>query len=65
VTRDDEQQRRIYRALIENIEQWQEQLAIIESYAIPGNKARILHLMANIEQARRALERMVASVEEP
>lgn len=61
----DEQQRRIYRALIQNIEQWQVQLAEIESHAAPGAKHKILHLMANVEQARRALARMVAAIDEP
>lgn len=48
---------------MQNLEQWLEQLAEIELHAIPGNKHRILHLMANMEQAKRAIARILA--EEP
>lgn len=45
--------------MLENIDQWLELLAEIELETMPGDKHRILHLMANIAQARRAIERLI------
>jgi hypothetical protein len=55
-----ERQRRVAAALQQNLQQWLDQLAEIEHHAIPGNKHRILHLMANMEQARRAIDRIMS-----
>lgn len=54
-----DRQRRVCVAVKQNLAQWLEALAEIESYAIPGNKARILHLMANMAQASRAIDRIL------
>lgn len=56
--------RRIIIAVLENIENWQERLAEIERRAVPGNKARILALMRDIEFAKLSLIRL-AELEPP
>ena len=46
------------------MQQWLDQLAEIEFHAIPGNKSRILFLMRNMEQAKRAVGRIMAEDDE-
>jgi hypothetical protein len=65
VASSEQRQRRIYRALDENMQQWIDALTDIESNAIPGNKARILHLQRNMMQAHRAIRRLMQELDEP
>jgi hypothetical protein len=55
----EEKAERLIQAVMMNMQSWLDDLAVIESFAIPGNKGRILHLMANMEQAKRALQRLI------
>lgn len=55
---EGERARRIIVAVLENIRNWEERLAEVEFHAIPGNKARILALMRDIEFARQSLCRL-------
>ena len=50
---------RITRAILLNLDTWIETVAEAEAAAIPGNKARLLHLQRNMMQAKAALERLV------
>lgn len=54
-----ERRKRIHRALLENIQQWIDQVIEAEAAAIPGNKWRLLHLQRNMEQAKAAIGRMI------
>ena len=55
-----EKQRRICKALQENIDIWYDALVEIESYAIPGNKHRILSLMKSLAQAKQSIGRIMS-----
>ena len=55
-----EKQLRICRAVLQNLEVWIETVSQAEQAAIPGNKARLLGLQRNMEQARAALGRILA-----
>lgn len=56
---------RIIVAVLENIRNWQDRLAEVERHAIPGNKARVLALMRDIEFARQSLCRLAQIEGEP
>jgi hypothetical protein len=47
------------KALLQNIADWENRLREIESFAIPGNKFRILSLMRDIHFAKLSLRRLV------
>lgn len=55
---DPERMERIITAVLANIENWESRLAEIESFAIPGNKSRILALMRDVHFARLSLCRL-------
>lgn len=57
--RDQERARRLISALLSNLDGWIEDLIALERDCCPGAKSGILHLQANMSQARRALVRMV------
>jgi hypothetical protein len=52
--------KRIFEAFKLNIDGWSLAVAEIEQTAHPGNKLRCLHLMRSLEQAKRALEHLMA-----
>lgn len=52
-------QRRICHAVEQTIGQWIQTVAEAEAAAIPGNKARLLHLQRNMMQARDAIGRIL------
>lgn len=54
---------RVTRAILLNLDTWIDTVAEAEKAAIPGNKARLLHLQHNMMQARAALERLVQEAE--
>jgi hypothetical protein len=54
---------RITRAVLINLDTWIQTVAEAEAAAIPGNKARLLHLQRNMMQAKAALERLVQDAE--
>jgi hypothetical protein len=49
---------RIIVAVLQNIENWRERVLEAEAAAIPGNKARLLALARDIEQAHISLRRL-------
>jgi hypothetical protein len=51
------------RAMLANIADWEIRLAEVESYAIPGNKARILSLMLDMKHAKVSLRRLARLAE--
>jgi hypothetical protein len=55
---DPDRAERLARAVLQNIGDWQTRLSVIESFAIPGNKGRILSLMHDIEFAKLSLRRL-------
>ena len=50
--------------MLQNIENWSERLREIESFAIPGNKTRILSLIRDIEMAKVSLKRLAGIEDE-
>lgn len=54
---------RITRAVLQNIDSWIQTVAEAEAAAVPGNKARLLHLQRNMAQARAALTRLAKDAE--
>lgn len=60
----EERARRIVEAIQQNLDNWIEAVAEIESHAIPGNKQRCLHLQRSLEQAKHSLEQIMRSAGE-
>jgi hypothetical protein len=55
---EGERARRIIVAVLENVSNWEQRLVEIEEAAIPGNKARILSLMKDMQFAKLSLKRL-------
>lgn len=55
---------RLQRALLVNLDIWIENVEEIVTHANPGNKARGLHLLRNMMQAKMAIRRMLDEPEE-
>lgn len=53
------------KAVISNIDNWLISLEEIELNANPGNKARIMHLMISMGEARKALRHMIGQEVKP
>ncbi len=54
----NEKARRIVRAVLENIENWESRALEIAEHATPGNKVRALSLARDMEMARLSLTRL-------
>ena len=55
---EGERARRIITAILANVSNWEQRLIELEAVAIPGNKARILALMKDIQMFRISLCRL-------
>lgn len=53
-----EREQRIIRAVLENIDNWQERVLEIEQNANTGNKVRALSLARDLEFAKQSLKRL-------
>lgn len=49
---------RIVVAVLQTIDNWRDRVLEAESFAIPGNKARLLSLARDIEQTKISLQRL-------
>jgi hypothetical protein len=54
---------RIIRAVLENVENWEERIREIEAHAVPGNKIRALSLLRDMEQCRLSLARLAGGAD--
>lgn len=62
---EGERARRIIAAILANVRNWEQRLIELEAVAIPGNKARILALMRDIEMFRVSLCRLAQMEGDP